>query len=64
MSVSVMHSIFTIAGNQSFISFILNFFSPNHSLTQVRLAKPFLSLQLVVQLLLQQSGQEDQLLLL
>ena len=64
MSVSVMHSILTMAGNQAFITFILNFFSPDHSVKQVLLAKPFLSLQLVVQLLLQQPGQEDQLLLL
>ena len=64
MSVSVMHSLLTMAGNQSFITFILNFSSPNHSVKQVLLAKPFLSLQLVVQLLLQQPGQEDQLLLL
>ena len=64
MSVSVMHSLLTMAGNQSFITFILNFSSPDHSVKQVLLAKPFLSLQLVVQLLLQQPGQEDQLLLL
>jgi hypothetical protein len=64
MSVSVMHSLLTMAGNQSFITFILNFLSTYHSVKQVLLAKQFLSLQLVTQLLLQQPGQEDQLLLL
>lgn len=63
MSVNVMHSLFTMAANESFIGFILNYLSPNHSVKQV-LAKPFLSLQLVVHLLLQQHGQEDQLLLI
>ena len=64
MSVSVMHSLLTMAGNQSFITFILNRPLPITLVKQVLLAKPFLSLQLMVQLLPQEPGQEDQLLLL
>ena len=64
MCVSVMHSLFNMASNQPFICFILNFFIPDHPVKQVLLAQPFLSLQLLVQLILQQPGQEDQLLLL
>jgi hypothetical protein len=52
ISVSLMHSLLTMARKISFITFILNFFSPDHSVKQVPLANPFLSLQLVVQLLL------------
>ena len=64
MCVSVMHSLFNMASNQPFICFILNFFIPEHPVKQVLLAKPFMSIQLLVNLILQQPGQEDQLLLL
>ena len=55
MSVSVIHSLLALAG----ISFILNLVSLNHSVKQVLLVKPLLSLQL----LLEQPGPDDQFLL-
>ena len=64
MSVSVKHSLLTMAATHSFVNFLLQLFTPKHSVKHLLLAKPFLSLQLVVQLILLKPGQEDQLLLL
>ena len=64
MSVSVKHSLLTMAATHSFVNFLLQLFTPKHSVKHLLLAKPILSLQLVVQLILLKPGQEDQLLLL